>query len=764
MAAIEETVVDTAGSAEVDIGGVRVNLIPRSGGNRYSGTVFTAFTNDALSFDNLDDDLAARGYPFGTSVRVNGDFNPGFGGPIRQDKLWFFTAGRYLKASNYIGGVFIDQAQYDQSVFRYVPDPNQKAFVDNTWKDVMGRVTWQATPLHKLSFSFWEQTSCKCPSNVTFQSPAGTYNRHGHPLRVTTADWTAPITTRLLFDASLFYYYNRWSKDMDEREVPGLIPIDEQSTGQQLKLRSGSLWENLHTTLRYRASMSYVTGAHAFKVGFVNAYATMEYNHRWPEMRFRVNNGVPNRITMTVMPLLDQFTLDAEPGLFVQDRWTVDRLTLNLGVRYDYKRTHFPETIVGDPNNPFGPARFVPVPFTVPRTEQLRWHDITPRTGLVYDLFGNGRTAVRASLNRYLSGEEVTELGNPRDNLVLTTTRSWRDTNLNQTPDCDLLNPVANGECQAMANPNFGTFVGGAAVWDPDTLSGWGVRRYNWEFSTGVQSQITSRASIDVGYFRRSYGNMYVTDDRALTAADFDSFSIPAPSDPRLPGGGGYTISGLYDLKPTSFGRASDNFVTFAKEYGKQIHRWNGMDFSVNLRAGGGLTLQGGMSTGRTTTDNCEIVDQLPEVSPLTPRDYCHADTKFLTQVKFLSAYVIPRVDVQVSGSFQSIPGPEIAANYVASSALVAQSLGRSLAGGEANVTVNIIEPGTMYGERLNQLDMRVGKILRFGRNSTSFNLDIFNVLNGNAVTTESPAFGNWRRPTNTLLGRNLRISAQYSF
>jgi hypothetical protein len=272
MAAIEETVVDTAGSAEVDIGGVRVNLIPRSGGNRYSGTVFTAFTNDSLSFDNLDDDLAARGYPFGTSVRVNGDFNPGFGGPIRQDKLWFFTAGRYLKASNYIGGVFIDQAQYDQSVFQYVPDPNQKAFVDNTWKDVMGRVTWQATPRHKLAFSFWEQTSCKCPSNVTFTSPSGTYNRHGHPLRVTTADWTAPITTRLLFDASLFYYYNRWSKDMDEREVPGLSPIDEQSTGQQLKLRSGSLWENLHTTLRYRASMSYVTGAHAFKVGFVNAY------------------------------------------------------------------------------------------------------------------------------------------------------------------------------------------------------------------------------------------------------------------------------------------------------------------------------------------------------------------------------------------------------------------------------------------------------------------------------------------------------------
>jgi hypothetical protein len=279
-----------------------------------------------------------------------------------------------------------------------------------------------------------------------------------------------------------------------------------------------------------------------------------------------------------------------------------------------------------------------------------------------------------------------------------------------------------------------------------------------------VQREIMPGVSMDLGYFRRWYGNMYVTDDRALTAADFDAFSILAPGDSRLPGSGGYAVSGLQTLKPASFGRAADNYVTFAKEYGKQIRHWNGVDLSVNVRAGGGLTLQGGLSTGRTSTDNCEIIEQLPEVSPSTPRDYCHVDAKFLTQAKFLASYPIPVVDVQVSGSFQSIPGLEILANYVASSAQVAQSLGRPLAGGEANVTVNLIEPGTMYGERLNQLDVRLAKILRFGGRSTSLNLDIFNVLNGNAVTTESSAWGNWRRPTNTLLGRNLKISAQYSF
>jgi hypothetical protein len=451
-------------------------------------------------------------------------------------------------------------------------------------------------------------------------------------------------------------------------------------------------------------------------------------------------------------------------------------------VRYDYKRSHFPEQIISDPSNPYGTARFVPVPFTIPDTPQLRLHDITPKMAAAYDVFGDGKTAFKISLNKYLDGAQVDGIGNPvAGNLVLETTRSWNDGNRNFVPECELLTPGANGECGPMANPNFGKVTGGAGQWDPRLLSGWGVRGFNWEFSTSVQREVLPQVSVDVGYFRRWYGNLTTTDDRALTVADFDTFSITAPRDSRLPDGGGYSVEGLRDLKPTSFGRPSDNVVTFSKDYGRLIRHWNGVDLTVNARVRGGVLLQGGLSTGRTSTDNCDLLDKLPELSlsvagvvarseaapaagSLSPVAYCHVDTNFLTQVKFLGAYTIPRIDLQVSGSLQSIPGPEIQANFVATNAVVMPALGRPLAGGANNVTVNLVKPGTLYGERLNQVDLRFAKVLRLGNQRATLNVDLYNALNDNAVLQQSQAFGNWQQPQGILVGRAVKFSVQYTF
>jgi hypothetical protein len=418
---------------------------------------------------------------------------------------------------------------------------------------------------------------------------------------------------------------------------------------------------------------------------------------------------------------------------------------------------------------------------TIPRTDQLAWKDLTPKMGAAYDLFGDSRTALKVTLNKYLSGRQVDALGNPVAGLVLQTTRNWTDTNNNFVPDCDLSNPADNGECRAMANPNFGKAVG-ATVYNPDTLRGWNVREFNWEFTTSVQHQIAPRVAVDVGYFRRWYGNLglgtptgnsggvnfITTDDRALTPADFDNFCVTAPTDSRLPNGGGYQVCGLTDLKPSRFGIASDPIVTFAKNFGKQTQNFNGFDASTNVRLPQSILLQGGISFGKTALDICEVVDNLPEMlssaGTVIPRGQCHAETPFLAQFKMLGSYTVPKIAVRLSGSFQSIPGPPLAANLVVPNATVRQSLGRDLSGGAQNITVNIVDPGSMYGDRLNQLDVRVSKLLNWVRRRTSLNLDVYNALNSNAVQTESNVYSTWRRPQSILVPRFAKISAQFDF
>jgi hypothetical protein len=299
---------------------------------------------------------------------------------------------------------------------------------------------------------------------------------------------------------------------------------------------------------------------------------------------------------------------------------------------------------------------------------------------------------------------------------------------------------------------------------------------YSWQFSGAVQQEIVSRMSVELSYFRRAYGNFNVVDDRARSASDFDVFSITAPGDPRLPGGGGDTIGGLYNIKPAMFSTPADNYITFASNYGKQIEHWDGFDLILGMRPQGGVSLQGGLSSGRTTIDNCQVAARLPEIltgfpvlndpntSAQFPAQYCHQESPFLTQVKFLGSYEIPKVDVLISGALQSVPGPQVIGDFVASNALVQQSLGRPLAGGAANATINVVEPGALYGDRRNQFDLRVGKALRFGRTRTKVNLDINNVFNAGPVLTENPSFGVFRQPASILPARIARVGVQIDF
>jgi hypothetical protein len=401
---------------------------------------------------------------------------------------------------------------------------------------------------------------------------------------------------------------------------------------------------------------------------------------------------------------------------------------------------------------------------------------LTPRLALAYDLFGTGRTAVKTSINKYVVSQGVQgpygDAIAPVNRLANFVTRVWNDQTYavgdprrgNYAPDCDLTSVLANGECGNLSDTNFGRPTPSTAV-DPRVLDGFGVRPYNWEFSASVQHEIAPRVSVDFGYFRRWFGNFAVTDNRALAATDFTAFSTVVPTDPRLPDGGGSTIAGFLDRNPNTATLAPDNYFTLARDYGDQIQQWNGVDLTMNARLRPDLYVQGGMSTGRTLTDNCEILDEIPEANALG-RPYCRQLTNFLTQYKFLGSYTIPRITVQLSGAFQSIPGPNLAATRVVTAAQT--SLGRPFTNA-ANLTLNLLEPGTVYGERLNQLDFRVAKLLRAGRSRVSVNFDLYNAFNADTVLAENatyagPALNQWRVPTTIVTARFAKFSVQLDF
>ena len=226
-------------------------------------------------------------------------------------------------------------------------------------------------------------------------------------------------------------------------------------------------------------------------------------------------------------------------------------------------------------------------------------------------------------------------------------------------------------------------------------------------------------------------------------------------------------IGDLYDISPTLFGR-TDNYVTFANDFGGAGYYWHGVDTNVSARLAGGLTVQGGTSTGRKVTDSCSVglTDTSGNLFVDNPsRRNCSTKYPFLTDYRGLAAYTIPKVDVQVSATLQSRSGPELLANANIPTATVAQSLGRPLAGGAANVTVNLLNPGQLYGDRVTQLDFRVAKILRFGKTRTNVGIDFYNVTNASTTLTYNNTYGaTWLTPQTFMPARFVKITGQFSF
>jgi hypothetical protein len=775
-------------SAERSSGGVLVNVIPKDGGNRFTGNMFMSGSNQNFQSNNITSDLAARGVRGLNKLDKIWDANAGVGGPLKTDKIWFYLSARYWGYENLVANTF---ANATQGTPIYTPSSQQA--VDDSWLGSASiRPTWQVSSKNKLSAFLIDQGRCLCHQNV---GPAVTSTGAGLPTGVTAPEaarrarspvdnlqqitWTSTVTNRLLFEVSAQRYDFQQSYEYEPQVTPSDLAIVNLANNFNYNSAVQGHFRHNSWIHNYRGTASYVTGSHALKFGAILQEGYRQYQQNYIQnVTLSVNNNaagalVPVSLTEYASPYEYDMNLDANLGIFGQDQWTFKRLTANLGLRFDYQHESTPAQ--NPPATYFLPARSYAAVGTA-----AAWKDLDPRVGVSYDLFGNGKTALKGVISRFVGGETIGMAAalNPVNTSVNSVTRTWTADpagQFNPFLDCNLTNPAANGSCGAVTNAAFGT-PNITTTFAPNVISGYGVRPYNWEGEAGIQQELTRGISLNTTYFRRWWGNFYVVQNTNWTAANFDSFCTTAPVDPKLPGGGGNQICGLYDINP-SVGANVNNVISNANQFGKQWEHYNGVDVNLTARLPRSSLLQGGVNVGRDETNNCGVVanvDNAPSAPALTALNAggvyspstrnCDIKPPFQPQVKFLGTVTLPW-KVGFSGVFQTLPGPNILATESLTKAqgLTSTTLGRAFF--ESTYNIPLVTPGTLYGDRVYQIDLRLSKAVPLGHGSLRTNVNLYNVMNANPVLIQSNTYGAaWQQPQAVLSGRLLRFDATIDF
>jgi hypothetical protein len=888
--AMQEMSVDSSGAdASLAGGGVRMNYVPRDGGNTFKGLLFISGANGSMQSTNyttIEDDpvtsLEARGLRTqpGALSKVY-DVNPGYGGPILKDKLWWFASARWTKAENFVPQDYPNKNfipgttpsnLFNNQTLTYTPDQTQPLATSlgggGDFKEQTLRLSWQANSRNKIG-AYYNNKVRRSRNGATATSNESLNSSYFFPFSDQLVQWSSPVSNKLLLEAGLWHHQETWGGAISPFNLadPMAIGIADNSppaTGSaSLSATPGysQLINNYHGRVgaaytpshnpntRTNFAGSYVTGSHAFKTGVDLAWAergawtgsVVPYSYVVSTL---ANNGkgglpVPTNLTLRsdgcIDPLARQVNggltvptttynssqlcptfvnskIDMEGGAFVQDRWTLDRVTLSLGLRMDWFNASLPSVH-------YSPSLLTPTRnFDVPAFESVRQKDWTPKIGAAWDVFGDGKTALKVNFAKYVLGQSLVA-SNPlinlsSNNVTTTGTRTWNDNNGDFIPDCDLTNPGAQGPTAAgnlrqvdtcgTVNPLFYTGLSTVNTLDPATGQfvgagddraryGWQKRPYSWEFSLSAQREIGRGVSVNGGYFRRWFGNFLYTDNLSVQASDYDPYSItPSLIPPAPASAGGASLpsdiitSGFYSQTAAAAARAVNNFVGLSDDLfpgSNVIDHWNGFDVGVNARLPHGVIVQGGTSTGRQITDDCDITlpanagkfgPRSPLVETIGTRsaDSCHVEQAWLTQIKFLGSFTVPKIDVQIGASYQNIPGIELAATYAVLNSDIARpvsqgGLGRlpgSAVSATATTNVSLLAQQTEYYDRLNQLDLRLGKILRYGRTRANVSLDLYNLFNKGTISGASATYSTWLAPTAVISPRLMKLSLTFDF
>ncbi len=775
----QEMVYTTSGAAaDVSGGGVRLNMIPKDGGNVFNGSFFAGYQDKSFQTDNLTDELIARGLRSADGIDRLSNFEASIGGPIMKDRIWFFLSARTFHLDTLPADAF--NADGSPGV-----DPQ-------SINSVQARLIWQISPKNKLSVYNDRIGKNRGSAMTAGFDPATASVVWNSPIYMTgSAKLTSTLTSRLLFEGGFSTNYERynflyqpgiekqrgtpeWYTTINKQDI-ALATTYNAAVSQQLQSPD---------RLSLAASLSYVSGAHNIKAGIQDSWGNYRRTYLANgDLRAFFTNGVPTRVDVLNTPWERRDQLHKDIGIFAQDAWTLKRLTLNYGARWEYFAHGIPlETA---PAGRFTGARtFGPI-------EMPTWKSIAPRFGAVFDLFGTQQTAIKFSMGKYMQAGSTgfSETYNP---LALTIAQlSWTDLNGDKVPQGELGCVYQTAGCEMnLAQLPIGFGVANLSKFDP------GIKRmYNIETSVSVQHELLPRVSISGGWFHRDYKNLRRRDNVLQSFADYTPFTVFSPID-------GTPIT-YYNVSAAALPRVSTVDLTAGSD---RTLAFNGLEYSFNVRLPRGLTMFGGGMSERTIGQLC---DEKWNPNLLLYCDQTKSGIPFRTQFKIAGSVPL-KFGIQTSFSFQSLPGYRFGTaalnidagivagpsgqpgalslanpngqgtvwlitrntTYTASSPCVAK--GTCTAGqfvnpsiSAAQLLVPLVAPQTEFGDRINQLDLNIVKTIKIRNMTLQPKFDLFNVLNASPVyAVRSLNYGTtaYLQPQSILVGRVFQLGAVLRF
>ncbi len=779
---VQEMTYQTAGAgADVSPGGVRVNIVAKDGGNQFSGSFFGAWNDGAWQADNFTDDLRARGLRSVDKVNKIWDFNMGIGGPIKRDRLWYYLSGRHWGVHAPIAGTFVVPAGSKVNDCQAGRVACDQGVDDQQIKSIVGRLTWQVSPRNKISVYFDEIDKARGHGMGAGVDVATASQVWTSPLyNDAVLKWTSPASNRLLLEAGFAMNYEQYVIVNQEGVNKERGTAAWYAGASRLDNAAGTITSGFGSGQGGRypdrftlgSSASYVTAAHTIKTGFQWSWGPYENTRDTnADLQQVYLNGVPQSVNVYNTPLRYMDKLKADLGIFVQDSWALNRLTLNYGVRWEYHNSEVAQE--ESPAGRFMPARkYGPIQMPI-------WKDFAPRFGVVYDVFGTSKTALKFSFNRYNEARTTFFAARYNPLTVAGANLPWTDVNGDDVAQGELGCVYLSAGCEidlSRLPTSFGQPRNNTV--DPNYK-----RVYNVETAVGIQHELISRVSVSANYYRRSFANLLVTDNLLRTQADYQSYNLfhPITGQPFV----------AWDVKPAAVALVQ-NYDTNSDG---RSHIYNGIDLTVNARLPRGAMLFGGFVTEKNERNVCDEPD-----NPMNLL-YCDdAENGIPWRPTFKMSGTLPiKWGISVSATWQDLAGRPLGLTTTTGNKISGPGYGDTgspvgtnwqitragrypancpapcpagqlifPAGStpltSASITVPLVPAGTEFLERVRQLDLSLAKSFQVGSSRMTGQLDVFNVANSAAVASvASTLYGTaaYQRPSSVLQGRMIRIGVQ---